>query len=69
MQPIETGPIEVDQPGRVKFYLTFARQPLPQSGVAQPDDDIVVDRGRVVTVAGRTAGARQLSFNLTLAVQ
>jgi hypothetical protein len=69
MQPIETEPIELDQPGRVKFYLAFARQPLPQSNVAQPDDDIVVDRGRVVTVAGRDAAAQQLSFNLTLTIQ
>jgi hypothetical protein len=68
MQPIETEPIELDQPGRVEFHLAFARQPLPQSNVAQPDDDIVVDRGRVVTVAGRVA-AQQLSFNLTLTVQ
>jgi hypothetical protein len=69
MQPIETEPIELDQPGRVKFYLAFARQPLPPSNVAQPDDDIVVDRGRVVTVAGRAAAARQLSFHITLTVQ
>jgi len=75
MQPIETEPIELpnqvwlDQPGRVKFYLAFGRQPLPQSNVAQPDDDIVVDRGRVVTVAGRAAAARQLSFHITLTVQ
>jgi hypothetical protein len=69
MQPIETEPIELDQPGRVKFYLAFARQPLPQSNIAQPDDDIVVDRGRVVTVAGRDAPAQQLSFNITLIIQ
>ena len=69
MQPIETEPIELDQPGRVKFYLTFARQPLPQSNVAQPDDEIVVDRGPVVTVAGRAAAAQQLSFNITVTVQ
>jgi hypothetical protein len=69
MQPIETEPIELDQPGRVKFYLAFARQPLPQSNLAQPDDDIVVDRGRIVTVAGRDAAAQQLSFNLTLTIQ
>ena len=69
MQPIETEPIELDQPGRVKFYLAFARQPLPQSNIAQPDDDIVVDRGRIVTVAARDAAAQQLSFNLTLTIQ
>ena len=69
MQPIETEPIELDQPGRVKFHLAFARQPLPQSNVAQPDDDIVVDRGPVVTVAGRVAAAQQLSFNITLIIQ
>jgi hypothetical protein len=69
MQPIETEPIELDQPGRVKFYLAFARQPLPQSNVAQPDDDIVVDRGPVVTVAGRVAAVQQLSFNITLIIQ
>jgi hypothetical protein len=68
MQPIETEPIELDQPGRVKFYLAFSRQPLPSSNVAQPDDDILVDRGRVVTVAGR-AVTPQLSFNITLTVQ
>jgi hypothetical protein len=68
MQPIETGPIELDQPGRVKFYLAFSRQPLPPSNVVQPDDDILVDRGRVVTVAGR-AVTPQLSFNITLTVQ
>jgi hypothetical protein len=69
MLPIETEPIELDQPGRVKFYLAFSRQPLPQSNVTQPDDDIVVDRGRVVTVAGRDAPAQQLSFNITLIIQ
>jgi hypothetical protein len=69
MQPIETEPIQLDQPGRVKFYLVFSRQPLPPSNVAQPDDDIVVDRGRVVTVAGRAAAAQQLSFNITLTIQ
>jgi hypothetical protein len=69
MQPIETEPIEVEQPGRVKFYLAFARQPLPRSNVAQPDDDIVVDRGRVVTVAGRDAAAQRLAFNITLTIQ
>ncbi len=69
MQPIETEPIEIEQPGRVKFYLAFARQPLPRSNVAQPDDDIVVDRGRVVTVAGRDAAAQRLAFNITLTVQ
>jgi hypothetical protein len=69
MQPIETEPIELDQPGRVKFHVAFARQPLPQSNVAQPDDDIAVDRGRVVTVAGRDAAAPRLSFNLTLTIQ
>jgi hypothetical protein len=68
MQPIETEPIELDRPGRVRFHVAFARQPLPPSNVAQPDDDIVVDRGRVVTVAGRAA-AQQLSFNITLTVQ
>ena len=69
MQSIETEPVELDQPGRVKFHLAFARQPLPQSNVAQPDDDIVVDRGPVVTVAGRVAAAQQLSFNITLIIQ
>lgn len=69
MQPIETEPIEVEQPGRVKFYLAFARRPLPRSNVAQPDDDIVVDRGRVVTVAGRDAAAQRLAFNITLTIQ
>ncbi len=69
MQPIETEPIELDQPGRVRFYLSFSRQPLPPSNVAQPDDDIMVDRGRVVTIAARAAAARQLSFNITLTVQ
>jgi hypothetical protein len=69
MQAIETEPIEIDQPGRVRFHVAFARQPLPQSNVAQPDDDIVVDRGLVVTVAGRAAAAQQLSFNITLIIQ
>jgi hypothetical protein len=69
MQPIETEPIELGEPGRVKFYLAFARQPLPQSNVPQPDDDIVVDRGRVVTVTLRDAAAPRLSFNLTLTIQ
>ena len=69
MQPIETEPIELGEPGSVKFYLAFARQPLPQSNVPQPDDDIVVDRGRVVTVTLRDAAAPRLSFNLTLTIQ
>jgi hypothetical protein len=69
MLPIETEPIELDQPGRVKFYVAFARQPLPPSNIAQPDDNVVVDRGRVVTVAGRDAPAQQLSFNITLTIQ
>jgi hypothetical protein len=69
MQPIETEPIQLDQPGRVKLYLMFSRQPLPPSNVPQPDDDILVDRGRVVTVAGRAAAAQRLSFNITLTIQ
>jgi hypothetical protein len=69
MQSIDTEPVELDQPGRVKFYVTFAREPLPEPAVPQPDDDIVVDRGPVVTVAGRVAGTPQLSFNIMLTIQ
>jgi hypothetical protein len=68
LQSVDTEPIQVAQAGRVKFYLTFARQPLPPSGVPQPDDDIVVDRSAVITVAGRNPSA-QLGFNIMLTVQ
>jgi len=69
MQAFETGAIRVDEPGRVKFFVTFALEPLPPSNVAQPDDDIVVDRGRLVTVADRNAAVPHLSFNLMFTVQ